>query len=165
MDILAHGLWSGVVYAKAPRRLRWQAVFWGVAPDLFSFGIFFMQRLVTGSLPWGQPGLLSIPTYVYHLYNYTHSLIVWAVVVGVVWLVRRRFPLPMAAWALHIGIDIFTHKLDFFPTPFLWPLSQAHVDGISWGEPWFMALNYSAFTIAYLTWYFLSRDKNKKAPS
>ncbi len=160
MDIFAHGLWTAVVYQKVPLRQRLWAVFFGVAPDLASFGVFFVQRLFQGLFTIGKPELLSIPTYVYHLYNYTHSLVVWVAVVVVVYFARgKRMPWLLGAWGLHIGIDIFTHSTAFFPTPFLWPLSSFHVNSFSWAEPWFMALNYSALTIAYVTWYVTTRPR------
>jgi uncharacterized SAM-binding protein YcdF (DUF218 family) len=46
-------------------------------------------------------------------------------------------------------MDIPTHTSDFFPTHFLYPLSNVHVNGMSWGSPWFMLLNYSGLLIIY----------------
>jgi hypothetical protein len=46
-------------------------------------------------------------------------------------------------------MDIPTHTSDFFPTHFLYPLSNVHVNGMSWGSPWFMLLNYSVLLIIY----------------
>ena len=166
MDIFAHGLWAAVVYQKVPQRTRLWAIFFGVAPDLASFGIFFAQRIVQGVFRLGQPEAWSIPVYVYHLYNYTHSLVVWAAAVLVVYLIgKRRIPWVMGAWGLHIAIDIFTHGTSFFPTPFLWPLSNFRINSFSWGEPWFMALNYGALLVAYLAWYVSDRRRSilKKA--
>ncbi len=158
MDIFAHGLWTAVVYQKVPRKPRWWAVFFGVAPDLASFGVFFVQRVVQGTLGFGPPTAWAIPPYVYQLYSYSHSLVVWAAAVLVVYVLnRRRIPWVMGAWGLHIGIDIFTHSTAFFPTPFLWPLSTFHVNSFSWAEPWFMALNYGALIVAYLAWFFTRR--------
>jgi membrane-bound metal-dependent hydrolase YbcI (DUF457 family) len=160
MDIFAHGLWTAVVYQKIPPRPRWWAVFFGVAPDLASFGVVFGQRLIYGMLPLTKPELASIPGYVYHLYNYTHSLVVFAVAGVVVYFVRgRRLPWLMGAWGLHIVIDTFTHGTDFFPTPFLWPLSNVHVNSFSWAEPWFMLLNYGALAVAYIVWYIVGRRR------
>jgi hypothetical protein len=162
MDIFAHGLWSAVVYQRAPLRARLWAVFFGVAPDLSSFGVFFIQRLVRGLFFLGKPELLSIPPYVYYLYNLTHRLVVWSVVVVIVYLVRgRRWPWVLGAWGLHIMVDIFTHSDAFFPTPFLWPISSFHVNSFSWAEPWFMALNYSALVVAYSAWFITNRRQTR----
>ena len=45
MDTLSHGLWGGAVFGeKGPGTWKW-AFFWGMAPDLFSFGPFFVTHL------------------------------------------------------------------------------------------------------------------------
>jgi hypothetical protein len=103
------------------------------------------------------------------LYHPTHSLIIFACVFCLVWAARwyrlnyyRGVKLPLVAatsatppremfgWLLHILIDIPSHTLLLYPTPFLWPLSDIKVDGVSWGRPWFMALNYSALLIVFI---------------
>ncbi|MEK7496990.1 MAG: hypothetical protein AAB657_03760 [Patescibacteria group bacterium] len=160
MDIFAHGLWSVVVYSKVPPKNRYWAVFFGVAPDLFSFGIFFVYRLWSGILPIAKPELSSIPTYVNTLYNISHSLVVWLIVVLLIYLWRKKIPWVLGAWALHIVIDIFSHAQDFFPTPFLWPISDFKVDGYSWGHPLFMAINYSALAIFYIVWLVVKRRRS-----
>lgn len=55
----------------------------------------------------------------------------------------------MSAWAIHILIDIPTHSDKFFPTQFLWPLSNYKFYGIIWATPWFMIINYGALVIAF----------------
>lgn len=62
----------------------------------------------------------------------------------------RKWPWLMGGWVLHIIIDIPTHTKAFFATPFLWPLSNFKIDGISWGTLWFMLINYSALVLVYL---------------
>jgi hypothetical protein len=74
-----------------------------------------------------------------------------------VWLLVRRPVLEMLGWALHILIDIPSHSLRFFATPFLWPLSGYSVDGIPWGNRWYMLINYSALVIVYLLLWRTSR--------
>ncbi len=72
----------------------------------------------------------------------------------------RRFPYELLGWLLHILIDIPTHSYSFYPTPFLWPISQYKFDGISWGTPWFMIVNYSSLAISYLVlWWKGKRTK------
>ncbi|MCX6023450.1 MAG: hypothetical protein NTZ05_17315 [Chloroflexi bacterium] len=34
MDIIAHGIWSAIIFSGQPRRTAAQGIFWGVAPDL-----------------------------------------------------------------------------------------------------------------------------------
>lgn len=60
----------------------------------------------------------------------------------------------MLAWPLHILIDIPTHTAEFFPTPFLWPVSNFHVDGISWGNPFIFYPDLILLVLSYLIWYF-----------
>lgn len=166
MDIFAHALWANAVYQGAFRVAKkrrftkdtWIPVFFGVFPDLFSFGPFFVENILSGSFGSGD-FRNSIPDYVHTFYNISHSLIIFSLAFFIVALVRRRVYWPMAAWALHIGIDVFSHSLQFFPTPILYPLSDFKIGGVSWGNPTFMAINYSllAATYAYLI---LTRKKS-----
>lgn len=66
----------------------------------------------------------------------------------------------MAAWGLHILLDVPTHARSFYPTPFLWPLSDWTFDGVSWTAPWALALNY---TLLALTWTWLLRGAKRGA--
>lgn len=166
MDIVAHALWSGAIYNK--KRVWWAVVF-GIAPDFFSFGVFTIHRLLSGSffspaiLHGDIPRHLVVPAYVHGLYNVTHSLLIWAVLFSIIWFSFQRIPWELTAWALHIVIDIPTHSIEFFPTPFLWPLPQPFIDGTSWATPWFMVFNYAAIAGVYLYLY-LWRSHVKKVP-
>ncbi len=47
MDIFSHGLWAGVAYKAINKKLKktfnvWLAIFWGVFPDMASFGVLFV---------------------------------------------------------------------------------------------------------------------------
>ncbi len=148
MDILSHGGWSAIVYASRPRRSVWLAVFFGIAPDLISFSPHFITEGIAYHLRrFGPPDIASIPTYIFTLYNLTHSLIVWIAVSLIICLILRRVVWELGAWGLHIAIDIFSHDITFFPTPFLWPLNGFTFDGISWGKPWFLLTNYALLLI------------------
>ena len=103
-----------------------------------------------------------MPQYVHGLYNITHSLVVFFLVFILVSWLSKRFFWSMTAWAMHILIDIPTHSYNFFPTPFLWPISSYKVDGISWGTPWFMVVNYSAIVITYVIIYYRMSTKRKE---
>lgn len=148
MDIFAHGLWTYAVFHK--KKYVWLAVLFGLLPDLLSFGIFFSINLVNGDLARGRPSLESIPTWIFASYNVTHSLLVFSFVFLIIYLVTKKWFLPLTAWGLHIITDIPTHSDRFFPTPFLWPVSSYRFDGISWATGWFMLLNYGALLVVFL---------------
>lgn len=114
------------------------------------------------------------------LYQSSHSLIILVVLFFLVWEIRilmqettprtisptkkqflkpsplSSFPAILLGWGLHILMDIPTHSKTFYPTPFLWPFLDWTFDGISWGQPWFMIVNYSL--IIFLLWW-LWREK------
>lgn len=150
MDILAHGLW-GAIGAKAANKSlarngkstrldAWWTGFWGTFPDLLAFtplAVFAVWGTFAGTTTFANPGGLTGI-----LYPLGHSFVTWAVVFGVVWLIRRRPAWELLGWFSHIAIDIGTHPSDFYPTRFLWPLSDFHVGGIAWATPWFLAVNY-----------------------
>lgn len=169
MDILAHGLWAAAAATRAEPELKrkirvgW-ATFWGVFPDLFAFTIpitlSFWQRFADpAQSAWRHgphgPGHMELA---WQLYQVSHSFITFSVVFGLVWLIAHRPYFEMLAWLLHILIDIPSHTVRFFPTPFLWPISSYRVSGISWANPWFMLCNYSALAI---TWFLLWRWRRR----
>jgi membrane-bound metal-dependent hydrolase YbcI (DUF457 family) len=97
----------------------------------------------------------EFPQYVYKLYDFTHSLVVW---LGI-FFVLKIFGLSwwivvFYGWGLHILLDIFTHTTEFFPTPILWPFSRFHFSGINWSNKWFMLFNYALLFFMYLVFYF-----------
>ena len=157
MDIFAHGFWTYAVFNK--KKYRWLATLFGVLPDLLSFGPLFAYMLFKGLKFVKDEN--AIPDYVFAIYSLTHSLIIFFIVTLVVYLILRKFPWPMLGWGLHILIDIPTHTTTFFPTPFLWPISNLRVNGIAWSNQTFMMVNYAALIIFY-AYIFYSRYKNKK---
>jgi hypothetical protein len=150
MDVFSHGLWSYLIFHK--QRWKYWAILVGVLPDLLSWFIFMLYRMVNG-IAWGGPDVMTIPQWVWDLYGLSHSLIVFMVVFGVLWLVFRRVQWILLPYLVHILIDIPTHSRHFLPTPFLWPISDWAFPGISWGQRWFMMLNLSLIAIGYA--YFL----------
>ncbi|MFB3776691.1 MAG: hypothetical protein ACE141_03740 [Bryobacteraceae bacterium] len=177
MDIFAHGAWAGAAGIAAERKLRRRvlvplAMLWGGFPDLFAFTPVFVlvawMRFIDGVAVPGRFFIFSpavrdaMPAFLRpdELYHYSHSLVVFALVFGAVWLLRRRPALVMLGWPLHILMDIPTHRAGRYGTPFLWPISSYVFDGISWGQRWFMILNWSLIGAAYLAllaWYLISR--------
>jgi hypothetical protein len=147
---------------------------WGVFPDLFAFTPTFLLvmwlRFVQGLDVQGRFFIFSsaardaLPAFLRpdELYHYSHSLVIFSLVFGAVWLLRRRPALVMLCWPLHILMDIPSHRAGRYGTPFLWPISSYVFDGTSWGQRWFMILNWSSIGVAYLlllVWHFLSRRK------
>lgn len=170
MDIISHGLWGGAAFGRRSKRAFWTAFGFGIGPDLASFGLFFVQRWL-GLAPaldfrHGPPDPSLVPAYVHALYDVTHSLVIALVVIGIVWLVRKKLLLVMLAWPLHVLVDIPTHGGDFFPTPFLWPISNFHVDGIPWGNPLIWYPNLALLAITCGIWWYRHRNRrniDKKA--
>lgn len=69
--------------------------------------------------------------------------------------------MEMLAWPLHILVDIPTHSERFFPTPFLWPLSDFHVDGHPWSDPRIFIPNVILIAGLY-TWYYWWRPRRER---
>ena len=167
MDILSHALYGGVAFGRKSKRNYLIAFLFGLGPDLLSFGLFFMSNLF-GSISgpnngFGPPDLASIPDTVYLLYDITHSLIVYLVFFALLWwLGKRDFAKLTLAWPLHILVDIPTHSSAFFPTPFLWPVSDFSINGLSWGQPMIFIPNVIILFCLYLYWYIKKRNQKIK---
>lgn len=165
MDIVSHGLWGSLAFGRTTRRDFWLAFFFGIAPDLFSFGPYAIGTWL-GLFPhpnWRSgehPDPANIPAFVHQSYDVTHSLVVFLVVFGIVWIVRRRPWWVLGAWGLHILVDIPTHSDAFFPTPLLWPLSDFHVSGIPWSHPAIFIPNIVSLLFLYGV-YFWYRRRSK----
>ena len=162
MDVISHGLWGGLAFGRSKRRDYWLSFLFGVLPDVLSFGIFTIAQILglESRINWSEKPLnADIPSYVHVLYNYTHSLIIFAVVFCLVWVIRQRLYLPLLAWGFHIALDIFTHSTSFFATPFLWPLSNFKINGTSWSHPLIFFPNWILIIILYIVWF---RKKSTK---
>lgn len=169
MDVIAHALWTNAVFYKkyqAEKRQRYAAVLFGVLPDLLVFTPAFLYLIFNRShfsIESFNSGLWVF-RYAAWAYNYTHSLVIFVIVMVIVILARKgKMYWPMWGWALHVGIDIFSHK-GFYETPFLFPLFSYKFDhGVSWAHPLFMLINYSALALVYLFWFLVFR-KNRATP-
>ncbi len=156
MDILSHGLWGGLAFGRRNKRNFWLSFLFGISPDLFSFGIFTAASVFSGNFG-GRPELGDIPSYVFSLYNFTHSFIAFAVVFAIVWAILKRPLWAMLAWPLHITLDIFTHSTEFFPTPFLWPLLPYSFNGTEWSTPSIFFTNWALIIASFILWYVQSK--------
>lgn len=167
---------------KKPLNMK-LAIFWGIFPDLFAFvvPIFLMAiELLSGKISFSdlpgpekieppQQNFNSIIQLVSFLYSMSHSVIIFSsvtIILTTILFLKRKIPaaaieqilpLEMGGWLLHILIDIPTHSTQFYSTPFLWPISNIKFNGISWGTPWFLVLNY----LVMITVYFLYFRKKK----
>ncbi len=110
-----------------------------------------------GGMPgWenGHPNITDYPMFAQNLYNITHSLIVFLAVLALIWIVAKKQAWMIAGWGLHILIDIPTHSLALFPTPFLWPISNYKVNGIGWDNPIILAVDAILLISVYLLWLY-----------
>ncbi len=184
MDIFAHGLWTSagakLVNKKTTKEKLsvLQTAFWGIFPDLFAFGIPFsvlIFNVITGQMGIdafahhsdmenniGDPsGNFPFHTLAYSLYNISHSIVVFMVVFGIVWCIRKKPVYELCGWLLHILIDIPTHSSQFYPTPVFWPVwGWKFLHGFSWGVWWFQCINYACIIIVYI-WLYRQGKKNK----
>lgn len=175
MDIFSHGLWSAAASKNLNIKKKlninlYIAAFWGMFPDLFAFTpafawIIWMKIKGVETLAIRPENADSLeqsgggPFYLSHtLYNYSHSLFVFIgvslVVLAIIYLRNKSvslkdLPLAMIGWPLHIIMDIPTHSYKFYPTPFLWPFSNWKFNGFSWGQLWFIVLNYGMLILAF----------------
>lgn len=134
MDTLSHALWGKGLFGY--RKYRWYSFLFGALPDLFSFGIYFIHSIFFSSSPlMGRPTRSEIPEWVYSLYDISHSLVIASIFIFMVYKINKEFAFPMLAWPAHIILDFFTHSIEFFPTPILWPISDFKFDGIPWSNP------------------------------
>ena len=157
MDIISHGLYGGIAVGRKSKKSYWLAFILGIAPDLLAFGPYFLLVLF-GILPRQNfsvepPAQALMPDFVQTSYAITHSLVIFLIVFALVWLILRRPMWELGAWGLHILVDIPTHSYTFFPTPFLWPISNFEVDGHAWGTPEIFIPNVALLIVLYLSWY------------
>ncbi len=161
------------------------AVFWSVFPDLFAFAIPFVYlfwNFAAGRIPFYdlprpdkiEPafhGVLPASDLVAILYPLGHSLVIFALamaIIGGLILINRAlglsrrfkaFPWVLGGWFIHILMDIPTHSSGFFSTPLFWPISDWKLDGLYWGTPWFLVLNYILIAAVYRRVYGFEKIK------
>jgi hypothetical protein len=153
MDVISHGLWGGGAFGRKNKKYFLYAFLIGMAPDAFSFGILMVANIF-GIIPrsdWhaGPPPMESVPHFISPLYNFTHSLVIFSAVFCILLIISKKPFWPLAAWGLHILVDIPSHSFKFFPTPFLWPISNFKINGIGWGNPIIFIPNVILLAILY----------------
>lgn len=157
MDTLSHALWGKGLFGY--RKYRWYSFLFGALPDLFSFGIYFIHSIFFSSSPlMGRPTRSEIPEWVYSLYDISHSLVIASIFIFIAYKINKEFAFPMLAWPAHIILDFFTHSIEFFPTPILWPISDFKFDGIPWSNPIVFFAN-----VLLIFFLFIYRRKKSKS--
>ncbi|MEA1882422.1 MAG: hypothetical protein U9N31_08495 [Candidatus Marinimicrobia bacterium] len=138
MDTFSHALWGKGLFGY--RGHPWMALFFGAMPDLFSFGILFVMRILSSDFHFGSPPPSeTIPWWVYINYDISHSFVSAFLCIGIVYKYRKDIAFVMLGWPFHILLDFPFHTQAFFPTKLLWPLTDFSFDGIPWSRPeiWF----------------------------
>ena len=168
MDVLAHALWAGAGVLLARR--RWTVtprtaaatVALAVAPDIphllpiLGWSVFGAGNAATVkgyaiAVPGQEPALPPEVEWLSHnLHCVTHSAIVAAVTTLLLWIWLQSLWVPLLGWWSHVVIDVFTHSVDYYPSPVFWPITRQGVNGVAWNTPLFMALNYLALAATYL---------------
>ena len=141
MDTISHALWGKGLFGY--RKYKWLPVFFGAVPDLASFGLYFLYNLIINptTMKLGKPELTDIPSWVFTMYNISHSLIIALLFIMLVYIIKRDVCFSMLAWPFHIILDFFTHSKEYFPTPIFWPISDYRFDGIPWSNKYIMIGN------------------------
>lgn len=148
MDIFAHALWSFLVFGRFD---YWEwAIFFGVMPDLLSFGSLFVQKMFIWKMPIKKMSIEEFPKYVLVMYDLAHSLAVCIMIFFIIFFVFDFFPLFLFAWPLHIFMDIPLHEKNFFGTKFFYPFLDYRINGWSWSIPMLMVANYLLIFLGYL---------------
>ncbi len=139
MDIFAHGIYN-IALQKTLRKdkQKWkkilEAFWWGIMPDLLAFGAPLLVAIFLGSLD--HHALVNGTDLSALVYPFTHSLVIFGAVFLILSLLLKKWYLPMLGWGFHILMDIPFHTPNFFPTPFLFPVSSYTLPfGIYWGTP------------------------------
>ena len=167
MDIVSHGLWGALAFGRRNRTSFSLAFAIGMAPDLFSFGVLWVAATLglspTPDFSHGTPPESTIPLYVHHLYNLTHSFVLFLAAFALLWLLAKRPVWELGAWGLHVLVDIPTHSLAFFPTPVLWPLSDWKFDGWQWNQSAILIPNFTVLFLLY-AWFLLQQGRPALRP-
>lgn len=162
MDILAHGVYSIALNKTADRKVTTKreiltAFLWGIMPDVVAMGPSFLVALSIGSLDhhalWNEYDISGM------LYPLTHSLVIFLTIFLAIFLITRKWYLPMLGWGLHILFDIPFHTQAFYPTPFLFPISSYTFPfGFLWRTPevW---ISLWIGGIVWLAWAFYKKRK------
>ena len=164
MDFVSHALWGGIVFGRRTKKAFVTAAGISILPDVLTEGLFAVLLFLNmGGMPgWdqGHPNISAYPIWAQNFYNFTHSFVVFTLLFLLIWAFARKPVWVVGAWGLHILIDIPTHSLELFPTPFLWPVSDIKVNGVGWHNPIVLGANFLFLLSAYSLWLWQRRRSN-----
>lgn len=159
MDTFSHALWGGGLFGY--RGYFGLALLFGAFPDLISFGLLMLIRIVDGTLTYGAPPLESIPAWLFFSYSFAHSFIIAFAIIGIVSLWKKKLAFAMLGWPFHICLDFPFHTIQYFPTKIFWPISDFVIDGIAWNTPWIWYPNLAGIVILFFWRWHLKRVANQ----
>ena len=160
MDAFSHALWGGGLFGyRGHMRL---ALFFGVFPDLASFGLWLPSYYLNHGFVFGPPPLELIPAWVITNYNFSHSLVVAGTAVALAAAWKKEIAFAMLGWILHIFMDAPFHSIEYFPTHVFWPVSEWTFDGIAWSNPWIWFPNVAGLIVLYF-WRWRTRLSSRPA--
>ena len=153
MDTLSHTLWGKGLFGY--RKYGALALLFGALPDLLSFGLYFLVRLLSQgmNIEFGRPAVGTIPDWVFTMYNFSHSFIIVLFIFIIAFIIDKDLCFPLLAWPFHILLDFLFHSIDFFPTPILWPISDYKFDGVAWSNPYIWIGNIICIIILFIYRY------------
>lgn len=180
MDVLSHWLWG---QGLARGRVSWKiAGPMGILPDLVAF--------IPASIASSMDGMervkvdestvtADVHPLAWEIYQISHSAVyaTLACLLTYLWIKNKGLPrflekhvsadnagnmalMIWLPWFAHIITDIPTHTINFFPTPFLNPISDWMFDGVRWSVPWVWFTNVGL--IAILWTVILTRERAAK---
>lgn len=132
MDIVSHTLATRFLIGKERHLLLvvlGPDVLWYVTypPWVIAQG---KARHALANSDWPEP-----PRWMETVHHASHSLVVALAAASVARLAMGHWPRrELAAWCLHILIDIPKHSRRFWGPRFLWPCSHVAVEGVPWAE-------------------------------
>ena len=184
MDVFSHAVWGRHL---THHRIDWKlAALMGVLPDLVAFIPASISLWISGKERVSVDDstiTADFPAIAWEIYSISHSLFWSGLLFLVIWfgltkmvdkegMVRtNRFIYAkmdprscafflMAPWFFHILIDIPSHTAKFFPTPFLYPLSEFVVDGVRWSTPWIWFTNLAGIIIVAIILYRIDHKRS-----
>lgn len=158
MDFIFHGVTNvalqKTIQKEKPKK-KWrfflEMFLWGSLPDLIPFTFPVLVSIFSGIAFWAGENQILLD-FSKNTYQYTHSLVIFIFIFLLVRFVLKKWYWPLLGWGVHIIMDMPLHAPEYFPTPFLFPLSSWTLPfGISWATWWIWGSLW-VILIVWLTW-------------